>query len=92
MLGAEESEQQRLPTHACDIAVLLETRSNRAAARLRSLLPDYTVFTTAVQNEGLKGQGVAVLVRNSIADFLQPLVCVGDSLQALWFKIRGQVH
>ena len=91
MLGAEESEQQRLPTHACDIAVLLETRSNRAAARLRSLLPDYTVFTTAVQNEGLKGQGVAVLVRNSIADFVQPLVCVGDSLQALWFKIRGQV-
>ena len=91
VLGAEESEQQALPQHACDIVVLLETRTDKAAERLHSLLPEYKIHTSAVRTPGLKGQGVAVLVHNSISDMVQPLACAQDSLQALWFRVQGRV-
>ena len=91
VLGAEESEQRSLPGRPCDIAVLLETRSDKAADRLKALLPEYTIHTSPVQTPGLKGHGIAVLVRNELSDMVQPLTSAQDSLQALWFRVQGRV-
>ncbi len=92
VLGAEESEQPQdpAPHNACDVVVLLETRTSHVASRLQPLLPGYRIFMHAVANEGRKGQGVAVLVRDSLSDHVQLIEVPGD-LQCIWLKFRGEV-
>jgi exonuclease III len=75
---------------ACDVVVLLETRTSHVTSRLQYLLPEYKFFTYNPHTEGLKGQGVAVLVHERIADFVS-LWEVSEGLQAVWLKIQGHV-
>ena len=90
ILGSEETGQEGQPGHHCHIAVLLETRTNQAAERLKHLLPGYSIYASKVSHGGRPGQGVAVLIHNSISDFVQPWEFDG-TLQSLWFKAQGRV-
>ena len=75
---------------ACDLVVLLETRTSHATSRLQHLLPDYKFFTYPPRTEGLKGQGVAILVHERISDFVS-LWGLSEDLQAIWLKVQGHV-
>ena len=100
VLGSETPPTAARPIAAdnpCMFAVLLETQTCSVADRLSEVphLCAYKCFSSTVQNEGRRGQGVAILVHPTVADSTR-LVQVGGgpqpgALQSVWLRVSGDV-
>ena len=74
------------------IAVLVATKTNDVVSIFATALPTYTVYHIPISSTmiGRKGNGVAVLVDQSIHDFVT-IWHVSEQIQAVWLKCAGQV-
>ena len=85
---------ERLCEHIAQhhIAVLVETRTNDVVSIFATALPSYTVYHIPISSTmiGRKGNGVAVLIDQSIHDFVT-VWHVSEQIQAIWLKCAGQV-
>ena len=76
----------------CMFAILCETHTASVASRVSNMLSGYTCFSSKVEHEGRKGHGVAILVHNSVAGFVQRWAQTPDApLQAVWLRVQGVV-
>ena len=73
------------------LTVILETRTNDFEPLVTRFLQTHqTFFHTVVSAEGMKGQGVAIFIHNSIADRIQ-LWKISTDYQAVWLKACGSI-
>jgi hypothetical protein len=73
----------------CHLCGLNETRC-RALDRLLEQVPDYTAFSAAGARPGMVGQGIALLVHDSVRDAVK-LWRVSRSIQLMWVRVAGWV-
>ena len=85
---------ERLCEHIAQhhIAVLVETITNDVVSIFATALPTYTVYYIPIPSTmiGRKGNRVAVLIDQSIHDFVT-VWHVSEQIQAIWLKCAGQV-
>lgn len=74
---------------AHDFLALVETRTN-AVPDFMQHHPNHTMFRTKVQVAGRAGQGIALIVHNSVASSVK-LWRISTDMQALWVEVDGMV-